>query len=101
MGARTPAPNAQEVAGWGDGIMYGEGFLPLAGEGAPMVSEFAPFDLAAALGWTTDATRALMGDGLELVHRLPGLWALVCELKVSAATAFVWPSKGLCPPNIS
>lgn len=82
-----PAPNAQEVAGWGDGIMYGEGFLPLAGEGAPAVAEFAPFDLAAALGWSTDATRALMGDGLELVHRLPGLWALVCELKVSAATA--------------
>src|ERR1700712_4433665 len=57
----NPAPSHQEVAGWGDGILHSEGFLPLAGEGAPLVKEFSPFDLAAALGWTPEAARSLMG----------------------------------------
>jgi hypothetical protein len=83
----NPAPSCQEVAGWGDGILYGEGFLTLAGEGAPVVAEFAPFDLAAALGWSTDAARDLMGDGLELACRLPHLYALMGELRVSVSTA--------------
>ena len=48
----NPAVSSQEVAGWGDGDLFGEGFLPLAGEGAPLVREFAPFELAATLGWT-------------------------------------------------
>jgi hypothetical protein len=83
----NPASSTEEVAGWGDGDLYGEGFLPLAGEGAPIVTEFAPYDLAAALGWTTNAARALMGDALELAHRLPRLWALVGDLSISTSTA--------------
>jgi hypothetical protein len=85
--AANPAPSAHDVAGWGEGVMYGEGFLPLAGEGAPLVAEFAPFELAAALGWTPDATRSLIGDGLELAHRLPALYAKVRDLKISVSTA--------------
>jgi hypothetical protein len=83
----NPAPSCDEVAGWGGGVLYGEGFLPLAGPGAPLVAEFAPYDLAATLGWSTDAARDLMGDGLELAHRLPSLFGLVCDLKVSLGTA--------------
>ncbi len=49
--------------------------LPLAGEGAPEVAEYAVAEFAAALGITTDAGRRLIGHGLELAHRLPRLWA--------------------------
>lgn len=72
-----------DAAGWGDpGDLFGEGFLPLAGEGAPLVAEFAPVELGAALGWTSAGAQLLMGDGLELKHRLPRLWSLVLELRV-------------------
>ncbi|MGC4112942.1 MAG: HNH endonuclease signature motif containing protein [Nocardioides sp.] len=83
----NPAQSPDEVAGWGDGVLHSEGFLPLAGEGAPLVAEFSPFDLAATLGWSTEAARALMGDALELFHRLPQLWAMLCRLEVSTSTA--------------
>lgn len=71
-----------EAAGWGDpGDLFGEGFLPLAGEGAPLVAEFAPVALGAALGWTAAGAQLLMGDALELKSRLPRLWSLVLELE--------------------
>ncbi len=50
---------------------YLESPLALAGPGAPLVAEFAVPELAAALGMSTDAGRALLGDALELKHRLP------------------------------
>ena len=50
---------------------------PLAGPGAPLVDEYAPASLAAALGLTLDAGRALIADALELTYRLPRLWDLV------------------------
>ena len=72
-----------EAAGWGDpSDLFGEGFLPLAGEGAPLVAEFAPVELGAALGWTAVGAQLLMGDGLELTYRLHRLWSLVLELRV-------------------
>jgi hypothetical protein len=82
-----PSTAYDDTAGWGDGVRGSEGHLELAGEGTPQVAEFAPFELAAVLGWTADAAKQLMGDGLELVHRLPALWALACELRVSMSTA--------------
>jgi hypothetical protein len=66
-----PAPLDGPHAGWGEADLHGEGVIPLAGKGAPLVAEFAPAELAAALGWSTEAARGLMGDGLELKHRLP------------------------------
>jgi hypothetical protein len=72
-----------DPAGRGDpGDLFGEGFLPLAGDGAPLVAEFAPVDLGAALGWTAAGAQLLMGDALELKHRLPRLWSLVVDLQV-------------------
>jgi hypothetical protein len=82
-----PASSWLDNAGWGERDLHGEGFVPLAGEGAPLVAEFAPLELAATLGWTPDAARELMGDGLELKCRLPRLFALVRELVVPVYVA--------------
>ena len=59
--------------------LHGEGLVPLAGEGTPQVAEFAPVELAAHLGTSPDAGRQLIGDALELRHRLPRLFDLVLE----------------------
>ncbi|MQW76600.1 HNH endonuclease [Nocardioides sp. dk4132] len=56
--------------------------VPLAGEGAPEVAEFAPMELGAALGISTDSARGLMADALELAHRLKRTWRLVQAGKV-------------------
>ncbi|WP_166389510.1 HNH endonuclease signature motif containing protein [Nocardioides ochotonae] len=56
------------------GLVFGELAVPLAGEGTPLVAEFAPMELGAALGMSTDAARGLVGDALELAHRLPRIF---------------------------
>lgn len=48
-----PAASMGDCVGWGVADLYGEGFSTLAGDGAPLVAEFAPSGLAASLGWTT------------------------------------------------
>ena len=72
-----PCPVDETPAHWGEADLHGEGLVPLAGPGAPWVAEFAPADLAAALGISHDAARQLIADALELAHRLPRLWDLV------------------------
>ncbi len=79
-----PCPANELPAHWGEVDLHGEAIAPLAGEGAPWVAEFAPADLGAALSISLDAARALIGDALELAHRLPRLWDLVCALRVPA-----------------
>ncbi len=69
--ACTPAPTEETPAHWGEADLHGEGLVPLAGPGAPWVAEFAPADLAAALGISHDAARQLIADALELAYRLP------------------------------
>ncbi|NPC95369.1 DUF222 domain-containing protein [Nocardioides sp. zg-DK7169] len=59
------------------GLVFGELAVPLAGEGTPLVAEFAAIELGAALGLSTDAARALVGDALELAHRLKRTWKLL------------------------
>lgn len=51
-----------------------EGGGPLAGEGTPVVAEFCVAELACALGLTARAGRMLVGDAVELRHRLPLVW---------------------------
>ncbi len=51
--------------------------VPLAGEGAPCISEFAVVEFAAATGRSTDAARHYLGEALELAYRLPKTWAAV------------------------
>ena len=52
--------------------------------GTPLVAEFAPAELAAHLGISHDAGRQLIGDALELRHRLPRLFDLVLDGTVPA-----------------
>src|SRR3954454_20344419 len=51
--------------------------IPIAGHGAPLVSQFAVAEFAAALGLSAGAGRNLVGQALELAHRLPKTWARV------------------------
>ena len=83
-----PCPADELPAHWGEADLHGEGLVPLAGPGAPWVAEFAPVDLAAALGITHDAGRQLIADALELACRLPRLWALV-----TAGAVPVWRAR--------
>jgi hypothetical protein len=50
---------------------------PIAGEGAPLVAEFCVAELGTTLGITTTAAKKLIGQALELRHRLPRLWEQV------------------------
>src|SRR5262245_28300831 len=56
---------------------FGDTGIPVAGEGAPWVAEFAVAEFAAALGLPTEVGKAYVGEALELRHRLPRLWARV------------------------
>ncbi|PWN00850.1 hypothetical protein DJ010_21185 [Nocardioides silvaticus] len=48
--------------------------LPLAGPGAPLISDFAVMELNAVLGRSLDSGRNYVGQVVELSHRLPQLW---------------------------
>ena len=74
------------VAGWRSeairtpgsaAALFGERALPIAGAGTPAVAEFAVMELAAVLDLSHEAALALVGDVLDLAHRLPRLWGLV------------------------
>ena len=57
--------------------VFGETVVPIAGPGAPLVGEFCVAEFAAALGLPTDQGRWLIGESVELEHRLPRLWRRV------------------------
>ncbi|WP_210439744.1 HNH endonuclease signature motif containing protein [Nocardioides xinjiangensis] len=67
--------------------LFGERALPVAGAGTPLVAEFAVVELAAALDLSHEAALALVGDVLDLAHRLPRLWALTRGLRVPVRLA--------------
>jgi hypothetical protein len=73
-----PAESILEAETLAEGA-YGEAGMPLAGEGAPLVAEFAVTEYAAALGLSTDAGKRYVGHALELHHRLPKVWRRVQE----------------------
>ncbi|QDH10953.1 HNH endonuclease [Nocardioides dongxiaopingii] len=60
-------------------VTFGERPLPLGGVGCPVIEEFAAYDLAAAMGMSTDAGLGYLGRALELRYRLPRLWAAVLD----------------------
>lgn len=49
----------------------------LGGDGTPELAEFAPAELGAELSVSAHAAARLIGDALDLRHRLPRLWARV------------------------
>ena len=67
---------------------FGDQPIPVAGEGAPLVAEFAAMELAAALGMSTDAGTTYLGRVLELRYRLPRLWAKLEEGRLPVWRAF-------------
>ncbi|RHW28926.1 HNH endonuclease [Nocardioides immobilis] len=56
--------------------------LPVAGPGAPLISDFAVMELSALLGRSLDSGRAYVGQVVELAYRLPRTWARVLEGRV-------------------
>ena len=82
-----PATEATGYAGFGEDLLFGEALLPLAGEGAPLVAEFAPAELAAVLGWSTLTVQQLMADALEAKTRLPRVWDLVLSGRIPVRIA--------------
>ena len=50
---------------------------PIAGQGCPLVAEFCVAELGASLGMSSTAAKKLIGNALELRHRLPRLWRQV------------------------
>ncbi|QYJ02580.1 HNH endonuclease [Nocardioides panacisoli] len=56
--------------------------VPIAGEGAPLVSEFALMELCAVLGRSTVGGRDHVGKVLETAYRLPSIWQAVLAGRV-------------------
>ncbi|WP_235735125.1 hypothetical protein [Nocardioides alcanivorans] len=54
----------------------------ISGDGTPDVALFAVEELAASAGISRSAGFALVADALDLVHRLPHLWAKVEALEM-------------------
>ena len=73
---------------YGDVLPGSDGFVELAGVGAPSVSEFAVIEFAAAIGRTTDSGRSLVGDAIEIRHRMPRLW-----VRVTCGEVEVWRAR--------
>jgi hypothetical protein len=56
--------------------------LPVAGPGAPLISDFAVMELSALLGRSYDSGRNYVGQVVELAYRLPKNWTRVLEGEV-------------------
>ena len=70
-----PPESIDEAATWITAA--GDTGIPIAGEGAPLVSEFCIAEFALAIGRSTDAGRSVVADAVELKYRLPRVWARV------------------------
>ena len=73
----------------------GEHEEPVAGPGAPLVAEFCIAELGAALGISTLAAKRLIGQALELRHRLPRLWR-----RVQAGELAPWKARRVAETTI-
>ena len=90
-----PAESIHDAATWLPG---GEQATAIAGPGAPLVSEFCLAEFALAIGGSTDAGRALIGQAVELAYRLPKIWARVVagDLPPWRARRIAEQTIGLC-----
>ncbi|KAB2809313.1 hypothetical protein F9L07_19935 [Pimelobacter simplex] len=73
--------------------------LPIAGEGAPLVSEFALMELVAVLGRSPDGGRVYVGRVLECAWRLPQVYASVAAGRLAPwrAERIAEATRPLCP----
>jgi hypothetical protein len=65
----------------------GERFVRLGGDGTPKVAEFAPAAFGARLQLSPYAAARLIGEALDLKHRLPRLWERTMRLEVRESYA--------------
>ena len=72
--------------------------VPIAGDGAPLVSEFALMELVAVLGRSPDGGRAYVGQVLGCAWRLPNVWAAVMAGRLAPwrAAKIADATHGLC-----
>ncbi|MBD8869483.1 HNH endonuclease signature motif containing protein [Nocardioides donggukensis] len=75
--------------------LFGDTGLPLAGQGAPAVAEFCVAEFAASVGLGTESGKALIGEALELRHRLPNLWS-----RVMAGDLAAWKARRVAAATI-
>ena len=73
-----------------------EGSLPIAGEGAPLVAEFAIPEFAAAVGMSTGSGNRFVGQAVELAYRLPRHWA-----RVQSGDLPAWRARRLAEATMS
>jgi hypothetical protein len=85
----------EDAATWWAGRGQDTG-IPLAGDGAPLVSEFAVAELATALGLSAGSGRNLVAQALELAHRLPKTWA-----RVQAGTLAPWRARRIAEETLT
>jgi hypothetical protein len=87
----------QIAAHWAD-LHPGEALVPsrlpgsehpvqLGGDGTPTVGDFAPAELGCVLRISDGSASRLIGDALDLRHRLPKIWAAVLAGQVPAYQA--------------
>jgi hypothetical protein len=65
----------------------GDRLITIGGDGTPAVAELAIAEYAIARNAGVVATENYLADCLDLVHRLPGLWAAVQRLELDAWVA--------------
>ena len=87
----------------GQPTLAGDTTVFLAGPGAPGMAEFALAELSATLVISHVAARRLVGEALELVHRLPRVWAhaRVGRLPVWRARAIAGLTVDLSPDAVA
>ncbi len=69
--------------------------IPIAGQGCPLVAQFAVAELATALGLSAGSGRRLVGEALELACRLPRIWA-----RVRSGTLPAWRARRIAEETL-
>ncbi len=78
------AGHVDDAECYGGPDVFGNGRgVPIAGPGAPLVTEFATAEFAAAVGLGPEAGKRYVGHAVELAHRLPRLWGRVLSGEVA------------------
>jgi hypothetical protein len=77
---------------------FGDHGIPLAGDGAPWVSEFAVMELGAALRLSTDSAKRYVGAALEVRYRLPRVWERVASGDLPFWKARTIAERTMCLP---
>ncbi|RNL63050.1 HNH endonuclease [Nocardioides marmoriginsengisoli] len=85
-----------EDAGSDDAATWGDSPVPIAGPGAPTVSEFCLAEFAAAIGRTTESGRFMIAHALELAYRLPNVWS-----RVQAGELQVWRARRIAEKTLA